>query len=67
MSLVLKLTDRHDAGRIVEALETAATVEDTPRPLVAKRYRRLAELLADACDGCSGVPRFQSDVDSDTP
>jgi hypothetical protein len=58
----IELTDRYDAGRIVEALETAATVEDGPRPLVAKRYRRLAELLADACEACPGIPAFQSDV-----
>lgn len=58
----IELTDRHDAGRIVEALETAATVEDGPRPSVAKRYRRLAELLADACDACPAIPAFQSDV-----
>lgn len=61
--IAIRLADAHDAGRIVEALETAATVEDTPRPLVAKRYRRLAEQLADACDGCPGVPAFKSDVD----
>jgi hypothetical protein len=58
----IRLVDTHDAGRLVEALETAATVEDGPRPLVAKRYRKLAELLADACDACPGIPRFQSDV-----
>lgn len=65
--IAIQLVDAHDAGRIVEALETAATVEDNPRPSVARRYRRLAELLADACDGCSGVPPFMSDVDADTP
>lgn len=59
----IQLDDSHDAGRIVEALETAAQAEDSPRPLVAKRYRKLAEQLADACDACPGIPRFKSDVD----
>jgi hypothetical protein len=61
----IRLADPHDAGRIVEALHTAADVEDTPRPLVAKRYRKIAELLADAADRCPFVPPFRSDVDPD--
>lgn len=65
MSIAIRLEDPHDAGRVVEALETAAQVEDVPRPLVARRYRRLAELLADATDACPGVPKFKSDVDPD--
>lgn len=65
MALAIRLADPHDAGRIVEALHTAADAEDLPRPLVAKRYRHIAELLADAADACVGLPQFKSDVDPD--
>jgi hypothetical protein len=60
--IAIRLEDRHDAGRIVEALQTAADVEQTPRPLVASRYRKIAEMLADACDRCPHIPPFRSDV-----
>ena len=59
MAVTVTWTDSRDAARTVDALLEAADVEvGRGRLLLAKRYRRMAEELADACD-LAPLPRWR--------
>lgn len=55
MAVRVTWADAHDPARVVDALLTAATVEDHARPLLATRYRRLADELGTALDHSPSV------------
>lgn len=50
MALHLDLADPVDAARIVDALLLAAEVETLRKPMLAKRYTRIADDIGDALD-----------------
>jgi hypothetical protein len=53
--LRLALADPRDAGHIVDALLTAAELERTRRPLLARRYVTIADSMGDALDQLPGT------------
>lgn len=58
MAVTITWTDPDDPARLIDALLTAAVYEDRPRPLVARRYRRMVDELGDALD--RELPRLRT-------
>lgn len=48
--------DRETASRLVDGLLTAAKVEEPSRPLLAKKYIQIADMIGDELDRTVKVP-----------
>jgi len=55
MALQVTFTDPHDALRVVDALLAEADHVEADRPLLAHRYRAIAEDIGDALDRLPGA------------